>query len=72
MMNQVKLNEVPKNLLYALDIGTRNVVGTIAKKEGSDYVVVDYEIMAHPERAMFVGQLHDIEKVTVVVRKVTD
>lgn len=72
MMNQVKLNEVPKNLLYALDIGTRNVVGTIAKKEGSDYVVVDYEIMAHPERAMFDGQIHDIEKVTEVVRKVTD
>ncbi len=71
-MNQVKLSEVPKNLLYALDIGTRNVVGTIAKKEGNDYVVVDYEIMAHPERAMFDGQIHDIAKVTDVVRSVTD
>lgn len=72
MINPVKLNEVPKNLLYALDIGTRSVVGTIAKKEGSDYVVVDYEIMAHPDRAMFDGQIHDIAKVTEVVRHVTD
>ncbi|GAU77670.1 cell division FtsA domain-containing protein [Fusibacter sp. 3D3] len=72
MINPVKLNEVPKNLLYALDIGTRSVVGTIAKKEGNDYVVVDYEIMAHPDRAMFDGQIHDIAKVTEVVRHVTD
>ncbi len=72
MINQVKLNEVPKNLLYALDIGTRSVVGTIAKKEGDDYVVVDYEIMAHPDRAMLDGQIHDIAKVTEVVRHVTN
>lgn len=68
----MKLNPVPKNLLYALDIGTRSVVGTLAKKEGKDYIVVDYEIKAHPERAMFDGQIHDISKVTEVVREVTE
>jgi len=71
-MNERKLNSIPKDLLFSLDIGTRNVVGMIARKVGDRYTILDYETMAHPERAMFDGQIHDIEKVTSVVRTVVE
>ena len=71
-MTVKKLNPMPKNLMFALDIGTRSVVGILSKKEGKTHVIIDAEVMAHPERAMFDGQIHDIQKVTDVVRIVID
>lgn len=59
-----------QNLIFSLDIGTRNVVGAIAEKVEESYIVHDYEIMEHPDRAMLDGQIHDIDKVTRVVAKV--
>ncbi|RKD22493.1 cell division protein FtsA [Caminicella sporogenes DSM 14501] len=58
------------DVVFSLDIGTRNVVGIVAKMEDDKYKVIDYEIMEHPERAMYDGQIHDIEKVSLVVDKV--
>lgn len=71
-MNDKRLAPMPKNLMFALDIGTRSVVGVISKKEDDLYRVVDHEVMPHPERAMFDGQIHDIEKVTKVVKQVVE
>lgn len=62
--------EGQSEVVFALDIGTRNVVGTIAQKINDVYIVLDYEIMGHPERSMFDGQIHDIEKVAAVIRQV--
>lgn len=56
--------------LFSLDIGTRTVVGVVSVLEADGYRVLDYEIMSHPERAMYDGQIHDIEKVTQVVCKI--
>lgn len=56
--------------LFSLDIGTRTVVGLVSVMEAGVYKVVDHEIKSHPERAMFDGQIHDIEKVTQVVEAV--
>lgn len=67
-MNSMPLNQ--QNLIFSLDIGTRNVVGAIAEKIEESYIVHDYEIMEHPDRAMLDGQIHDIDKVTRVVEKV--
>lgn len=67
-----RLNPIPKNLMFALDIGTRSVVGILSRKEGDKYVIVDHEMMAHPDRAMFDGQIHDIGKVTEVVKSVVE
>lgn len=66
----MKLSPMPKNLMFALDIGTRSVVGIISRKEGKELIIQDYEIMEHPDRAMFDGQIHDISKVTDVVKSV--
>lgn len=60
------------DIIFSLDIGTRNVVGIVAKMEGDTYKVIDYEIMEHPDRAMYDGQIHDIEKVSNVVRVVKE
>jgi cell division ATPase FtsA len=57
--------------IYSLDIGTRNVVGMIGKMEDEQFIVIDYEIQSHPERAMFDGQIHDINRVAKVVKSVT-
>lgn len=71
-MNTKRLNPMPKNLMFALDIGTRSVVGIISKREGKKYIILDFEIMEHPDRAMFDGQIHDIIKVTEVVKSVVE
>ncbi len=71
-MTVKKLSPMPKNLMFALDIGTRSVVGILSKKDGKTHVIIDAEVMAHPERAMFDGQIHDIQKVTDVVRTVIE
>lgn len=60
------------SLIFSLDIGTRNVVGMIARNVEGVHHVLDYEILAHPDRAMFDGQIHDIEKVAWVVRQVKE
>lgn len=58
--------------LFSLDIGTRTVVGVVSILEGDHYRVLDYEIKAHPDRAMYDGQIHDIQKVTEVVSDVKE
>jgi len=68
-MNNEKENL--KNYIYSLDIGTRNVVGMIGKMEDEDFSIIDYEIQSHPERAMFDGQIHDINRVAKVVKSIT-
>lgn len=72
MVDRIKLEAIPKDLLFALDIGTRNVVGVISRKKEENYEIIDVVMEAHPERAMFDGQIHDIAKVTGVVKKVVD
>ena len=71
-MKEKRLNPMPKNLMLALDIGTRSVVGVISKLEGKQYVIEDMEVLEHPDRAMFDGQIHDIQKVTDIVRTVVE
>lgn len=70
-MNEFKITkEMENNLIFSLDIGTRNVVGTLSIKEEDQYIIIDHEILEHPERAMFDGQIHDIDKVAKVVNSV--
>ncbi len=68
--NKFLHDESSSEVIFALDIGTRNVVGTLAKKHNEVYTVLDYEIMGHPDRSMFDGQIHDIDKVAMVIHQV--
>lgn len=53
--------------LFALDIGTRSVVGIILEEVESGYHVVDLEIIEHKERSMIDGQIHNIVSVAAVI-----
>ncbi len=71
-MKDTSLLQLPDDMIFSLDIGTRNVVGMIGRKTDEAYEILEHEVIEHPERAMFDGQIHDIEKVVKVVKKVVD
>ncbi|MCT2535011.1 cell division protein FtsA [Aquibacillus koreensis] len=56
--------------IFALDIGTRSVVGLIIENNGSKFEVIDYYVHEHEERSMLDGQIHDIVSVANVIIKV--
>lgn len=68
--------DLPENadeLVYSLDIGTRNVVGTVGyQTDEGEFTVVAMESKEHKSRAMLDGQIHDIGKVADIIREVTD
>lgn len=50
--------------VFGLDIGTRNVIGTVGyKNEDDEFVVAAQYIKEHETRAMLDGQIHDIGRV---------
>ena len=74
-MTQEKADEVVMSkYIFGLDIGTRNVVGTVAYKEDEDdkLHVVAMCCKEHETRAMLDGQIHDINKVGKTVAAVRD
>ncbi len=68
------MKEKALNRVFALDIGTRTVVGVLAAgcPEEKLLEIVDVEVMEHSDRNMFDGQIHDIDRVAAVVRQVKD
>lgn len=56
------------NWIFALDIGTRTVVGLIAQKLKDDSLkVMDLEVTEHPSRSMVGGQIHDVPQVAKTI-----
>lgn len=58
--------------IFALDIGTRTVIGLVCRKHNNNYIVEGVEIMEHQSRSMIDGQIHHIEQVTTVVQQVKE
>lgn len=58
------------DLVFALDIGTRSVVGVLGIQEGERFRILGTEIVEHRNRAMMDGQIHDIEQVAVISKEV--
>lgn len=52
-----------EDLVFAMDIGTRTVVGVVGVQEKDCFTVIATEITEHKNRAMLDGQIHDIEQV---------
>ncbi|WP_035045320.1 cell division protein FtsA [Anoxybacillus flavithermus] len=64
-----------RTLIFALDIGTRSVVGIILKETDGQYQVEDMVIKEHEERAMLDGQIHDVlavAKVIIDIKKILE
>lgn len=60
------------NTVFALDIGTRTVVGVLGYMDGETFRVTDTESVPHLKRAMIDGQVEDIEQVAKVARTVKE
>ena len=61
-----------KEYLFALDIGTRNVVGIVATPMGDKLEILASERLEHKTRAMLDGQIHDIPQVVVVIKEIKE
>lgn len=59
-----------KDIIFALDIGTRSIIGTVGIVKDKKFQVVCEKYLEHEERAMVDGQIHDINLVASVVQKV--
>ncbi|MGE5454563.1 MAG: pilus assembly protein PilM [Methylocystaceae bacterium] len=57
--------------IYALDIGTRTVVGVLLERTEAGFRIVEAEMVEHQTRAMVDGQIHDVEAVARVIKQVT-
>lgn len=61
-----RLKAQPKNMIFALDIGTRKVIGIVGTVESGKLRVIAMEKEAHTKRSMIDGQIEDIEQVAKV------
>ena len=59
-----------KQLIFALDIGTRSVIGVVCAQRGEMFGVLGVESAEHTDRAMIDGQIEDIDKTAQVARTV--
>lgn len=59
-----------ENMIFALDIGTRSVIGMVGVVEDDKVKIIAIEKEEHTERAMIDGQIENIEKVSSLAKKV--
>ncbi|MBE6033242.1 MAG: cell division protein FtsA [Clostridiales bacterium] len=59
-----------KKIVFALDIGTRSVVGIVGALKDGNFNILDYEQEFHEKRAMRDGQIEDIDLVSRVANNV--
>ena len=62
----------PSELVFALDIGTRSIIGVVGQVVDERLKVLAIEKEEHGRRAMLDGQIEDIEQVAKVARRVTE
>ncbi len=56
--------------IFAVDIGTRTIVGIVLCKQNTNFKILGYEMIEHGSRAMYDGQIHDIEAVANSLTKI--
>lgn len=69
-MSDVK--EVGAQLVFGLDIGTRNIVGTVGYQDGDQFIVIAQYVKEHETRSMLDGQIHDIGRVGRTIQAVKE
>jgi cell division protein FtsA len=55
-------------LIYALDVGTRKVMGLIAKRSAAGVEVLACDVAEHPTRSMSAGEVRDVRAVGGLIR----
>jgi cell division protein FtsA len=61
------LSRNTSDLVFALDIGTRSVVGVILELQNDSISIIDFEVAEHHERSMLDGQIHNVMEVAKVI-----
>ena len=56
--------------IFALDIGTRVVIGLVMEKNDNGYLIKASARTEHSQRAMYDGQVHDVDEVALAVSRV--
>lgn len=69
-MEEVR-KEQSQNMVFALDIGTRSVIGMVGRTEEDRVRILAVEKQEHAKRAMIDGQIEDIAQVSKVAAEVT-
>lgn len=60
-------------MVFALDIGTRNLVGLLAEMDEDENIIIKNSFeKEHENRAMMDGQIHDVSKVSKGVKKILE
>lgn len=68
---QVKKTQAQaENIIFALDIGTRSIIGMVGTVENDKVKIIAVEKEDHTERAMIDGQIENIEKVSALAGKI--
>lgn len=60
----------PEHAIFALDIGTRSIIGIVGTVADGKVDIIAIEKEEHTERAMIDGQIENIEKVSMLAAKV--
>ncbi len=61
-----------EDCVFALDIGTRSVIGIVGRPQGQLFEVIAIESREHPQRAMIDGQIEDIRQVAHIAGEVKE
>ncbi len=61
-----------EDIVFGLDIGTRNVVGTVGYQAEDGFRVIAQCVREHQTRSMLDGQIHDIGRVGDTIREVKE
>lgn len=69
---RMEKSKTEQSLVFGLDIGTRNVVGTVGYKIDKEFIVLAQHCMEHETRSMLDGQIHDIGRVGRTIRTVKE
>jgi len=67
-----RYREQEKDLIFALDVGTRSIVGVAGRQVEGKFKVLAIESAEHSDRAMQDGQIDNIQSVGALARAVTD
>ncbi len=70
--NSILTDTLPDQAIFALDIGTRSIIGMVGMPDGERIHIVAIERAEHTKRAMIDGQIEDIDQVAKIAGQVKE
>lgn len=70
--NSILTDTLPDQAIFALDIGTRSIIGMVGMPDGDKIHIVAIEKAEHTKRAMIDGQIEDIDQVAKIAGQVKE